>query len=327
MKAFITGATGFVGRNLLQWLYENRRDWQVTCLVRDEARARGQWPSDIADWVRWLPGDLTDPYTYSEAILDAEYIYHAAALVSLRDGPEFHAANVDTTRIMLETADLSTELRRLVFLSSISAIDRPADVISEGPLTEEDPPNPSTDYGKSKLMAEKLVMTAGLPYAILRPAYIFGPYPRLNGSMDRLVYDVAQGKPYTRYPFPGRASSIFAPDLAEIIETAGHHPGADNDIFFVGDREPVVIHEAYALIAKELGIDYRPIEATAEDMERTRNQLYLRYPWNPLVKIMFEDTFYCSTDKWYHATARPPAIGFEEGVARTVRWYKDQGLV
>ncbi len=327
MKAFITGATGFVGRNFLAWMLANRPDWELTCLVRDESRARGQWPDARAGRVCWLAGDLLAPETYADRLRQADYVFHIAALVSLRDGPEFYTMNTDTTRRLVETLSAGGRLKRLVFVSSISAIDRPPGPHAVGPLTEASPPHPNTDYGRSKLQAEECVAASGLPYSMLRPSYIYGPYPRLKSSMDRLIFDVLNQRHYTRFPFPGRVSEIYAGDLAECIELAAHHPDVENRAFFVANREPVRIREVYPRVARELGVPWQPMDVPEERVDRYRRLLYRRFPHNLMLRILFEDYFYCSVDQWYNVTGYQPTVGYEEGVCRTVRWYREHGML
>lgn len=326
MKVFLTGATGFVGRNFLDWLVRNEPDVQIDCLVRDPQKAKDQWKDTPAN-VNWIAGDLLEPETYQTALQQAEVVVHAAALVSLRNGPEFYRMNTDATQNLLSTLSSSDRLKRMVFVGSISAIDRPMDQPAIGPLTEESPPHPNTDYGKSKLMAEELVIESGLPYAILRPAYIFGPFPRINSSMDRLIHNMADGKPYTRFPFPGHASEVYAEDLAEMIWLAGHHPNVENEAFFVSNPSPVRVADAYAALAKAVGADFKPLDLSSEDLERYRSLWYRQQPDNLLLRILFENFFACAPDKWYRLTGYKPTHGFEEGLAKTTHFYRQHGLL
>ena len=192
MNIFLTGASGFVGRNVLDYLRLHVADARVTCLLRDPAKLSD---CEGAKNITLLPGDLLRPESYKEALKDADVVIHAAALVSLRNGPEFYAANVEATQRLLEAASNAKDLSRFVFVGSISSFEREPGRKITGPVTEESKPYPATDYGKSKLEAEKRVMKSGLPYAIVRPSYIYGPYPRVKGSMDRMVYEVRAGKP------------------------------------------------------------------------------------------------------------------------------------
>ena len=148
---------------------------------------------------------------------------------------------------------------------SISAIDRPPRESAIKPLTEETIPHPNTDYGKSKLLAEETLIQSGLPYTILRPSYIYGPHPRVGSSMDRLIRDVRDQRSYTRIPFPGRASEIHAGDLARLIWLCTGHAGAENEVFFAANPEPVVIGDVFPAVAEALGVPYkaRPVDAAA----------------------------------------------------------------
>jgi dihydroflavonol-4-reductase len=330
MKIFITGATGFVGRNFLEYIVREIPDAAITCLVRDPQKATSQWehlPNFGEGRIHWLQGDLLESATYADALGQAEAVFHIAALVSLRNGPEFYRMNTDATRTLVQTLQNSSQLKRVVMVSSISAVDRPMDQPAVGPLTEESIPSPNTDYGKSKLQAEELLQQSGLPYAILRPPYIYGPYPRLQSSIDRLIHNIHDQAHYTRFPFPGRASEVYVEDLADMIWTAFTHPAAENQVFFVSNPEPVVINDVYDKLAKLLDVPRHTMPLDANAIERFRRILYRRQPENVLLRVLFEDFFYCSPEKWYRLTGFKPRYGLEEGMRKTIRWYQENGLI
>lgn len=326
MSIFLTGATGFVGRNFLHWLLKNEPETRICCLVRDREKAESQWGGTPKN-VHWVVGDLLEASTYQKALQEAERVVHAAALVSLKNGPEFYRMNTDTTRILLSVLKNSVRLQRLVFVSSISAVDRPMTQTAIGPLDEETPPQPNTDYGKSKRLAEECVVESGVPYTILRPSYIYGAYPRPNSSMDRLIRHIAAGEHYTRFTFPGRASEIYAEDLAEIIWLATYHPQTENNIFFVSNPEPVTIASAFTDLASVLGVSRQPIPLSSEGLKRFQQLLYRKHPDHLILRILFEDFFYCSSEKWYRLTGYKPRFGYQEGMRRTVHRYRELGLL
>ncbi len=328
MRIFLTGGTGFVGRHTVRWLLANVPEASITVLVRDPSRAQTQWANEplVRDSRRisWLPGDLLAPETYGLAAQQAEVVIHAAALVSLRNGPEFEQANVGTTDALLTVLQSSAALQRLVFISSISAIDRPLSVRAVGPLTEASTPHPNSDYGRSKLQAEQLVQASGLPYTVLRPAYIFGPDPRPNSSMDRLVQDIRCGARYTRFPFPGRASAIAAEDLASMIWLASQHPNTLNQGFFACNPEPVIIRDAFALLTRALGITRPPRTLSDNAIARISDTNFQRTPDALLQRILFEDFFLCDGQPWFDVTGQTLPHTFEETLLKTAHWYQTQ---
>lgn len=330
MNIFITGATGFVGRNFLEFIVNNHPEAALTCLVRDPEKAGLQWnhrPDFGNGKIQWIQGDLLNPDSYQSEAKQADYVFHIAALVSLRNGPEFYQMNTDTTQALLSVLRANPHLKRLVFVSSISAIDRPMHEPAIGPLTEETPPHPNTDYGKSKLQAEALIQESGLPYTILRPPYIYGPYPRMNSSIHRLVTHVRDQARYTQFPFPGRVSEIYVEDLAEMLWVASQHPATRNEVFFVSNPKPIQVANLFAELSQALQLSYEATNKRPKDIERYKQRFYKHDPENVLLRVLFEDFFYCSPEKWYRATGFHPRYGYQKGMAKTIQWFKDNGII
>jgi nucleoside-diphosphate-sugar epimerase len=194
-------------------------------------------------------------------------------------------------------------------------------------LTETDPPNPRTDYGTSKLQGEEALIDSGLPYSILRPAYIYGPYPRIGSSMDRAVHDVRQGRRYTRFPFPGRASEIFVGDLAKAVWLAATAPQAENQAFFIANEQPVIVGDFLQQLAEALHVPFSHRLHTPGEIARIRGFVQRRKPENPMLPILFEDYFTCSPQKFMTLTGYRPQDGLTRGLEKTVAWYRANGLL
>ena len=143
--------------------------------------------------------------------------------------------------------------------------------------------------------------------------------------MDRLVYDVRDGKRYTQLPLPGWATAIYAPDLAQAIWTCAIHPACYNEAFFAGDETPVRVGDAYRIVAEALGMVYKPRAVLPEAMGRLKKLVYQRRPDESFVKVLFEDYFWASSQKLMRLTGWRPGHTLEQGVAETIRWYREQG--
>jgi nucleoside-diphosphate-sugar epimerase len=326
MKLLITGATGFLGRNLLEVLANLSEPLELICLVRDMEKAQAL--TTLPKPVTLLHGDLLNPETLTALPSDLDLVFHVAALVGLKNGPVFYDINVTGTRNLLHALFGQQQLKRILQISSIAAIDRPPGAKPPyAPLTEADAPYPHTDYGKSKLEAEKLVIESGLPFTILRPSYIFGPYPRPGSTMDRVIYDVQSGNPYTRFPFSGHASEIYAQDLAEMMWHAAREPQCLNEIYFAANPEPVSVRHFFKTLYTLLNKPYHPYPVPRLLLPWLKRAMLKEGLAPEVGEILFHDYFLCDPGKLYRHLSYRPYYGFEAGLTRTVQWYRHQGLL
>ncbi|WP_028079022.1 NAD-dependent epimerase/dehydratase family protein [Solimonas soli] len=184
--AFVTGATGFVGLNLVAELHA--QGWDIVALHRAT--------SDVAPLARYprlrrVFGDVTDLRTLRGVIpREVDCVFHVAGNTSMwnRTHVEQIKVNVRGTRNVVRAA-LEARVKRFVHTSSIVAYG-----IHGGTITEDTPTRGSAatiNYVRSKALAEREVrkgITAGLPAVIMNPSNIVGPYDTSTWSrMFRLV--------------------------------------------------------------------------------------------------------------------------------------------
>ncbi len=184
MKLAVTGATGFVGQALLDHLLAEGHE--VTALARR--------PQEPRQGVEWVSGHLADKGGLEALLRDAEAVIHVAGVINAPDRAGFEDGNVIGTLNLLEAAK-ATGVSRFVFVSSLSA--------REPHLSE---------YGASKLRAERLVMASGLDWTIVRPPAIYGP-------RDREMLELFRAAKWGVIPVPGegRLSLIHVDDLASLL--------------------------------------------------------------------------------------------------------------
>src|SRR5215469_11347227 len=156
MKAFVTGATGFVGSHVAQLLGAQGADVRV--LVRATSRTE-----NIADLkADRVIGDLRDPESLRKAMQGCEFVFHVAADYRLwvRDPDQMYRSNVEGTRSIIRAAQ-ENRVRRVIYTSSVatmgfSTTGHVADETS--PVALEDMVGP---YKRSKFMAEQIALEAG----------------------------------------------------------------------------------------------------------------------------------------------------------------------
>jgi len=171
MKIFVTGATGYIGQQLVKVLVEQQNTIHI--LVRDIHSPNIPQPANI----KIFKGDITEPLTIEPAIAGCERVFHAAGFAKLKakDPSIFFKVNVEGTRNVLEAA-LKHRVKRLVFTSSGSVFGPSL----KTPLCENDPRIISfeSDYDLTKHLAENLVKEythKGLYGVIVNPSRVYGP--------------------------------------------------------------------------------------------------------------------------------------------------------
>lgn len=226
-KIILTGATGFVGANLMQYLSSN--DFETKELsLRSE---------------NWL--------NFSDKDFDA--IIHLAGkahdLKKTSNPEEYYEVNFELTK-ELYNAFLNSEAKKFIFISSVKAS---ADSV-DGVLSEEREPNPQTDYGKSKLMAEEYIQSQALPegksYYILRPCMIHGPGNK--GNLNLLYKVVEKGMPYPLAAFDNQRSFLTVDNLCFVIKSLIEKE-IPSGVYHTADDEPLSTNQLIEFIAGSLG--------------------------------------------------------------------------
>ncbi|MBI3977610.1 MAG: SDR family NAD(P)-dependent oxidoreductase [Chloroflexi bacterium] len=319
IKVFITGATGFVGAHVARRLLTGGLDGQpadVVCLARDPARL----DPDLRDRVRVLHGALDDLPRYAEMLAECDYVFHLAANAALAGPPDYHQANVEGTRVLVGLLARSPRLRRLVFTSTIGAVDRRPDDPCAEPLTEETPPHPLTEYGRSKLAAEQIVRQSGLPFAIVRPTWVYGPGMRANSHIRTFIATVGQMRLATRFAFPGRVSVVHVRDLVDALLLVALDPRAAGETYFASDGKPVALGAIFRDLGYLLGKPAGSIPLPAP-VVRAGQALRPRLPL--AVQGIFSDVL-CAGSRKLEAIGFAAGVPFDLGLAETVRWHVRQ---
>lgn len=240
----ITGASGFVGRYLLNEM--QRRCLPVIGVARNAApgtRPVASYGSE-EDWPAQFAG--------------VETVVHLAARVHVMRETEtdplaaFRRSNVDTT-LHLAAAAVKAGVRRFVFISSIKVN---GEGTKEGlPFKFDDPHRPEDAYGTSKSEAERRLQEfgrqSGLEIVVIRPPLIYGP--KVKGNFATLIRWAQSGLPSPFRGVQNRRSLVHVGNLCDLIITCLTHPEAANQTFLVSDGQDLSTDQLLGLLGEACG--------------------------------------------------------------------------
>ena len=243
MNIIITGATGFVGKNLSKFLKEKGHHISPLSL-------RKAWELD----------------QNAEAIIHLAGKAHDTKNTSAEK--EYFEINTELTKKLFEEF-LNTTAQDFIYFSSVKAT---ADTV-EGFLDENHKSNPQTPYGKSKLYAEEYLLSQKLPenkrLFIIRPCMIHGPGNK--GNLNLLYKFVQKGIPYPLAAFENKRSFLSIDNLNFLILEMLSNKNVDSGIYNFADDEVLSTNELVKLIANTSGkkeklwkISSKLISATAK---------------------------------------------------------------
>ena len=320
-SVLVTGATGFVGSHVVDVFLE--AGWRVRCTVRATSN------------LRWLEGkdaelvvaDLRDGSQLKRAVNGVDAVVHCAGLTR---GPRaaLFAANRDGTRALLEACAGTGRRVRFVYCSSQAAAGPGA---LSRPRTEDDPPAPTNDYGRSKLAGEEVTQgfSDRLDASILRPVSVYGPRDE-----DTLPYFRMAARGVVVVPGIRRrlVQLVHARDVASALMLAAERPRAVGRTFFLAHPEILDWSRLSAAISHGVG----------------RRALTLRLPSAVLrlaglgselvgahgrpgrldrrrARDMSERAWTCRVDRLMNELDWSPGFDCDSGMRDTAGWYREEG--
>ena len=219
MSIYLTGASGFVGKNL------------ITNFNKD---------FDIKKHIRG-----------SEFLIKQNTVIHLAGkahdLKNISNKEEYYEVNTELTKKIFD-AFLISDSSVFIMLSSVKAV---ADNVV-GSLSEDCEPNPKTHYGKSKLLAERYILSKNIPsnkrVYILRPCMIHGPNNK--GNLNLLYKLVSKRIPWILGAFKNMRSYCSIDNLLFVINEFIHNNAIPSGVYNVADDEHLSTNEIISLMAK-----------------------------------------------------------------------------
>jgi UDP-glucose 4-epimerase len=305
----VTGGAGFIGSHLIEGLTAQGRGVRVLDDFSTGLRANLAGLSPAPEVIE---GDVADPDTVARAVSGVEVVFHLAAVASVQRSVETPAVSHSvcaTGTVHVLDAARRAGVRRVVFAASSSAYGMP-----HGPVqTEQDPLQPLSPYAAAKLASEMYLQafatTYGLETVRLRFFNIFGPRQRADSPYSGVI------ALFTAALTAGRTPTVFGDglqtrdftyvsDVVQALLRAAEVTGISGQVYNIGTGRPVTVLELAAALNRLLGTNLTPQHAPprAGDVRHSCADISLAR----------------------RALGYEPAVSFEDGLAHTLRWYRQQ---
>lgn len=333
MLCFVTGASGFIGANLVHELVA--RGHQVRALLRKSSDRRG------LEGVRFeeVEGDVSEPGRLKEAMQKCDWCFHVAASYHLwlADYAPMYAANVEGTRNVLEAAG-AAGCTRIVYTSTVGCIGLPQPVNGRIIPTDERTPvseaQMSNHYKRSKWQAEQVAIELarkGLPVVIVNPSAPVGPRDVKPTPTGQVIVDFLN-RQMPAYLDTG-LNWVYVRDVA-----AGHilaaEKGAMGERYILGNAEGNwtmkealgVLQEITGVPAPKMRVPYA-VALAAAHVDEIISKLTSKPPKAPLGGVrMAKYKMFFSPAKAIRELGLPQTPP-RQALTDAVTWFREKGYV
>ena len=332
----ITGASGFIGSFIVEEAL--RRGFETWAAVRKSSSTAFLQDERI----HLIALNLSDEEQLKEQLKDHQfdYVVHAAGVTKCLNKEDFFRINTEGTKHLVR-ALMATQhhLQRFVYISSLSIMGAIREEQPYQEIRESDEAKPSTAYGKSKLEAEQWLSQLPLylegdgerpfPYVILRPTGVYGPRERDYFMMAKSI------KAHTDFAVGFKKQDItfvYVTDVVQAIFLACEK-GVTGRRYFLSDGEVYQSSTFSDLIRKELGNPWwiritapiwllRIITFCGEYVGRVTGKVTALN--NDKYNIMRQRNWRCDIEPARRELGYEPQVKLEEGVKRSIAWYKKE---
>jgi len=311
-RILVTGGAGFISSNMIRYLLDETAHEVVTM---DALTYAGNL-ANLADVLeherlRFIHGDIRDLADVTAALEGVDVIVNAAAESHVsksieQGGGEFVTTNVVGTQVLLD-AMRERPIERFILISSSEVYG----TAESDPMSEDHPLNPRSPYAGTKAGADRLAysyfVTYELPIVIVRPFNNYGPRQHPEKVIPRFITQALRDEPLTVHG-DGHASRdwLYVDDDAEAIETIIDTPidRIAGEVLNVATGVDISVNDIAAKVLDALGKPGAP----RIHVEERPGQV---------------DRHIGSTEKLRRLTGWSAQTSFDEGLARTVGWYRE----
>jgi dTDP-glucose 4,6-dehydratase len=308
-EVLVTGGAGFIGSNFVRYALAAHDDWRVTTLDKLTYAGRLENLASVADHPRhrFVKGDIVDAAVAAPLVEAAELVVHFAAEThvdrSLQSAGAFITTDVQGTHVLLEAARRAAQLRCFVQIST----DEVYGSNEQGLSRETDELRPRNPYSASKAAADRLAYSYwasfGVPVVITRASNNYGPNQFPDKVIPLFTTNALDDRPVPLYGDGGNVRDwLHVDDHCRAIDLL-LDAGVAGETYNVGGGNEV---RNVDLTRRILALAGRPESLIA-----------------PVADRQGHDRRYALDTAKLRGLGWRPEVDFDEGLARTVAWYRD----
>jgi dTDP-glucose 4,6-dehydratase len=315
----VTGGAGFIGSNFVDYIFRKYSDYRIIILdLLTYAGDIENIPVDARNSKRfefWY-GDLNNLDLVSDLVGKSDIVVHFAA--------ETHVArSLYSHRVFFVTDVLGTQSVANAILKHSDRIDRFIHISTSEvygtaayePMDEEHPLNPTSPYAAAKAGADRLVysyiVAHDLPGVIIRPFNNYGPRQHLEKVIPRFITSCILGEPLTIH---GDGSAlrdwVYTSDTLKAVDLAIHAPLAKvkGEVFNIGTGQSYTVLQIARKLLNIFGLNESDLSFMTDRYGQVQKHI-------------------ASYKKAEEILGFVPEVGFEDGLKRTIQWYKENRAV
>lgn len=309
VSVLVTGGAGFIGSRFVRWAINEHDDWLITTLDKLTYAGRLENLAELNGHPRhrFVKGDIADPLIAAPLVEEAELVVHFAAEThvdrSLQEAGDFIQTDVFGTFVLLEAARRASRLRRFVQIST----DEVYGSVAEGASVETDELRPRNPYSASKAAADRLAYSYWasyqVPVVITRASNNYGPNQFPEKVIPLFITNLVDG---LKVPLYGDGLNVrdwlHVDDHCRAIDAVIAN-GTDGEVYNIGGGNEV----------RNLDLTHRLLALTGRDGDLIQ----------PVPDRPGHDRRYALDSTKLRTLGWSPQVSFEEGLAETVRWYRE----
>lgn len=313
-KVLVTGADGFIGSHLAEYL--NARGYEVRCFVYYNSFNSWGWldalPEKVIKRMEVISGDVRDPHGVEKAVKGCDLVFHLAALIAIpfsyHSPDSYVQTNIGGTLNLLQAARKHQVVKTII--TSTSEVYGTA---RYAPIDEVHPLQAQSPYSASKIAADRLAesfyRSFDLPVVIARPFNTYGPRQSARAIIPTLITQLLSGAKEIKIGnlSPTRDFNFVKDVCAAFLEIAASGKTIGEEINICSGKEISIDKLARMLIKRinpqaKLAVETRRKRPRGSEVERLLGA-------NKKIKEL---------TRWQ------PEIDLEEGLGETISWFEDR---